>query len=335
MFFYVVALCRYKVLDAAYPWVARRLLTDKSQELRSTLMKLLYRDGKFNFRRMESLLTQAARPAGRAARSSQRLSQDERPGLGQRSTGARGDALALLLNPSGEFVRGIVVQELAKGIDASWRLVTDALIDGTRVELAALSRRPPWSSRARYPSAASAPSSTLLKAVMEVLETVPRLADRDDAYQVDGLRRLGTALRQASGTTQRAGSENRFRFTGTDGMEIGRKGPQRAERDLPGCFSLSGETGDPLAQLIENLEAAAGMLEWAVAEMQMLGPAERAEALRLPLEIGQAVTSRITARVIRSILVGDRLDMKPASSGTSDNGELERDQRRDPAASAV
>ncbi len=55
----------YKVLGAAYPWVARRLLTDTTPELRSTLMSLLYKDGRFNFRRMESLISQAVRPTGR------------------------------------------------------------------------------------------------------------------------------------------------------------------------------------------------------------------------------------------------------------------------------
>lgn len=102
----------YKVLGAAYPWIARRLLTDTTPELRrclrgrlelgwmsrgwlcvpdacqgptcspalalsphhppsphhthcSTLMALLYKDGAFNFRRMESLVSQAVRPTGR------------------------------------------------------------------------------------------------------------------------------------------------------------------------------------------------------------------------------------------------------------------------------
>ena len=50
----------YKVLGAAYPWVARRLLTEKSPELRETLQTLLYKNGRFQFARLESLLQQAA-----------------------------------------------------------------------------------------------------------------------------------------------------------------------------------------------------------------------------------------------------------------------------------
>ena len=51
----------YKVLSAAYPWVARRLLTDSSIELRSTLKALLYKDGKFQFKRLVALLEQAVK----------------------------------------------------------------------------------------------------------------------------------------------------------------------------------------------------------------------------------------------------------------------------------
>ena len=53
------------MLGAAYPWVARRLLTDTTPELRATLTALLYKGGSFNFPRMESLISQAVRPAGR------------------------------------------------------------------------------------------------------------------------------------------------------------------------------------------------------------------------------------------------------------------------------
>ena len=36
----------YKVLGSAYPWIARRLLSDKSTELQDTLRALLYKDNK-------------------------------------------------------------------------------------------------------------------------------------------------------------------------------------------------------------------------------------------------------------------------------------------------
>ncbi len=54
-----------QVLAAAYPWVARRLLTERSPELRATLRALLYKQDRFNFERMESLMVQAVKPVGR------------------------------------------------------------------------------------------------------------------------------------------------------------------------------------------------------------------------------------------------------------------------------
>lgn len=55
----------YKVLRAAYPWVARRLLTDQSPELRDTLLALLYKNGRFQFARCESLLREAIKSPAR------------------------------------------------------------------------------------------------------------------------------------------------------------------------------------------------------------------------------------------------------------------------------
>lgn len=48
---------------------------------------------------------------------------------------AGGQALGLLLSPEGEYVRGIVMNELAKGIDASWRLALDSAVDSLRSQL--------------------------------------------------------------------------------------------------------------------------------------------------------------------------------------------------------
>ncbi len=57
----------YKVLGSAYPWIAQRLLSDKSPELQETLRALLYKGSKFQFGRLESLLRQAVKAPPRAA----------------------------------------------------------------------------------------------------------------------------------------------------------------------------------------------------------------------------------------------------------------------------
>jgi len=54
------------VLAAAYPWIARRLLTEQAPELRETLRALLYTGPACQFHRLESRLRQAARSPPRA-----------------------------------------------------------------------------------------------------------------------------------------------------------------------------------------------------------------------------------------------------------------------------
>ena len=54
-------------MGSAYPWIAQRLLSDKSPELQETLRALLYKGSKFQFGRLESLLRQAVKAPPRAA----------------------------------------------------------------------------------------------------------------------------------------------------------------------------------------------------------------------------------------------------------------------------
>lgn len=49
----------FKVLSEAYPYVAKRLLTDPANELRTSLQELLFKDGKFRWNRLENLLKNA------------------------------------------------------------------------------------------------------------------------------------------------------------------------------------------------------------------------------------------------------------------------------------
>jgi predicted unusual protein kinase regulating ubiquinone biosynthesis (AarF/ABC1/UbiB family) len=49
----------FKVLSEAYPYVAKRLLTDPSPELRTSLRDLLFKEGRFRWNRLENLLRNA------------------------------------------------------------------------------------------------------------------------------------------------------------------------------------------------------------------------------------------------------------------------------------
>lgn len=46
----------FKILEVAYPYVARRLLTGESPELRRRLLNVLFKDGKFQWQRLENLI---------------------------------------------------------------------------------------------------------------------------------------------------------------------------------------------------------------------------------------------------------------------------------------
>ncbi|WP_069789663.1 ABC1 kinase family protein [Cyanobacterium sp. IPPAS B-1200] len=49
----------FKVLSKAYPYVAKRLLTDQSEQLQASLRDLLFKDGSFRWNRLENLLRNA------------------------------------------------------------------------------------------------------------------------------------------------------------------------------------------------------------------------------------------------------------------------------------
>ncbi|CAD6259367.1 unnamed protein product [Miscanthus lutarioriparius] len=101
----------YKVLGSSYPWIARKVLTDSSPKLRSTLQTLLYKDGTFQIDRLESLLTESLR-----ARTEQSLVRNQEDVDSTRY--AIKQVLSFTFTDQGAFVKDLLLQEIAKGIDA-------------------------------------------------------------------------------------------------------------------------------------------------------------------------------------------------------------------------
>ncbi|MEM9807323.1 MAG: AarF/ABC1/UbiB kinase family protein [Cyanobacteria bacterium P01_D01_bin.56] len=89
----------FKVLSKAYPYVAKRLLTDSAPELRQSLQELLFKDGDFRWNRLENLL--------RNARNSQ--DYDLESVLQQ--------TIDYLFSERGDHIRDHIADELAKGLD--------------------------------------------------------------------------------------------------------------------------------------------------------------------------------------------------------------------------
>ncbi|MBD2100621.1 AarF/ABC1/UbiB kinase family protein [Leptolyngbya sp. FACHB-261] len=54
----------FRILEVAYPYVARRLLSDESPELRRRLLEVLFKDGRFQWQRLENLIQIAQIDAG-------------------------------------------------------------------------------------------------------------------------------------------------------------------------------------------------------------------------------------------------------------------------------
>lgn len=89
----------FKVLSKAYPYVARRLLTDPAPQLRTSLQELLFRDGSFRWNRLENLL--------KNARNSNDYDLDT----------VLDQTLEFLFSDRGEYLRVRIADELAKEID--------------------------------------------------------------------------------------------------------------------------------------------------------------------------------------------------------------------------
>ncbi|KAH9692026.1 putative aarF domain-containing protein kinase [Citrus sinensis] len=101
----------YKVLGSTYPYIARKVLTDSSPQLKSSLVALLYKEGVFRIDRLESLLTESLR-----ARTEKALVKKQTEDTDSRLITK--EILSFTLTEKGAFVREILLQEFAKGLDA-------------------------------------------------------------------------------------------------------------------------------------------------------------------------------------------------------------------------
>ncbi len=106
----------FKIVEVAYPYVARRLLTGESPALRRRLLNVLFKDGKFQWKRLENLIAIA-----RADRSFDLLPTAQ---LG----------LQYLLSDEGKFLRRQLLLALTEDdtlhteeVQRLWNLVKDEL----------------------------------------------------------------------------------------------------------------------------------------------------------------------------------------------------------------
>lgn len=223
---------------------------------------------------------------------------------------AAGGPLALVLSPEGRHIRGILEDELAKGLDAAWRLNLDTTLDAASERLqGALSLAagtplgsslvPQWlqqqvsraasndehSSRTDLTSSGGSGSgSDGQPDLIESLLNLPRLSGEDDRVQVDGLQRLAVQLAAFSGPV------------GSSGGSMQQQQPLQTPQQEANTAAL------------QQVRQAALVLRWFVSEVQLLSPEAQREALAIPMRILSKLGGRITARAVRAVL-------SPSSSG--------------------
>ena len=118
----------FKVLSKAYPYVAKRLLTDPAPDLRNSLKELLFKDGSFRWNRLENLLSNAR-------------SNDEYD-LNQ----VIDQSLDYLLSDRGTFIRDYLADEIVRGLDnfgySTLQNVTHAIQKGIGIEVKQTAQQP-------------------------------------------------------------------------------------------------------------------------------------------------------------------------------------------------
>ncbi|CAI5958683.1 unnamed protein product [Closterium sp. NIES-65] len=156
----------YKVIASSYPWIAKKVLTDPSPQLRSTVTNLLFKDGQFRVSRLESLLKESSKPMYGPDSAAKSQSTDDTSKEGRTKTLKR--ILKFGLSEEGRFIRELLLDEVAKGLDALNRVTLD---DSSA---ALLSRLPP-ALRPAFPGAL-------------------QLATEEDKEHLENLRRLATIV---------------------------------------------------------------------------------------------------------------------------------------------
>ncbi|XP_011026287.1 PREDICTED: LOW QUALITY PROTEIN: uncharacterized aarF domain-containing protein kinase At1g71810, chloroplastic [Populus euphratica] len=155
----------YKVLGSTYPWIARKVLTDSSPKLRSSLQALLYEKGVFRIDRLELLLSESLRARTEKALVKSQLEDND-------SKVAVKQILSFMLTEKGAFVREILLQEIAKGLDAFGLATLDYLTYMASTSIP-------------FPFAASS-SSSMTKEDMMNLRTFRRLMLLLSGFQKNG-----------------------------------------------------------------------------------------------------------------------------------------------------
>ena len=163
----------FALVDEAYPYISKLLLTDDSPRLRAALRYMVYgKNSVFDSERLidilesyESFVTASksarggahadllvlpASTAASAAAASAPLAVLPPPPPAPASGGAAREALTFLFSPSGLFFRDFILDELVKGVDASARVQASSAVNALGLGNVRLPLLLPFASQPRY-----------------------------------------------------------------------------------------------------------------------------------------------------------------------------------------
>ena len=139
----------FKVLSKAYPYIAKRLLTDPAPELRASLKDLLFKEEGFRWHRLENLM--------RNANDSRDYDFDK----------IVNQALDYLFSDRGTFIRDRLADEIVTALDNTGRKTWSNLSTSFRQQVGlAVQETPPELSEDSY-------AMTHLKNIVEILQQTP------------------------------------------------------------------------------------------------------------------------------------------------------------------
>ncbi|MEQ9353805.1 ABC1 kinase family protein [Coleofasciculus chthonoplastes] len=140
----------FKVLSKAYPYVAKRLLTDSSPQLRASLKDLLVKDGNFRWNRLENLLRNAAN------------SQDYDLNKVLNQT------LEFLFSERGVLIREQLIEEIVKAVDMFGRKTFDNVTESLRQRVGLQQKTASTSKVVELPQ-----SAEHIKRIWQILQDTP------------------------------------------------------------------------------------------------------------------------------------------------------------------
>ena len=175
----------FKVLGEAYPYIAKRLLTDPAPELRNSLKELLFKEESFRWNRLEGLLKNA------------------KGSMEYDISGSLDQGIEFLFSEQGNYIRERLIEEIIKNVDLlgqnAWKDFTSNI--GSRL---GLSTEPLIQSPQSLDNAATLEYIKRIWAILQdtegfdanhLLTLLPKLAARAETQQM--------GQRIAMGLTQR------------------------------------------------------------------------------------------------------------------------------------